>query len=295
MYDFLPSFLQPKRTPEQKRRDEEWKRERIAARVKEAVPWTDDIKFSKHMTIKADTFNPTTIFPELKTTRCDHPDRIPRARCLVSPDGEWLACRKVFPRGETLWVVRGNTSYTKGDLMFDGDIISDVLHYKRFDHLEHAPMMSITPMEMMTLRTGVRIAEGHTVVVGLGLGYQLIEVAKRKQVKKLTLIEKSQSLVDLIWPRVEPFIENGLKVKIIVDDMKKALPKLTADVALVDIDPGFGDSSWQRDRLAAEIPKIKRLWYWGGGNPVWTASFVKAKKTERRFPPELRVSARATT
>ena len=61
-------------------------------------------------------------------------------------------------------------------------------------------------MEFFTLRGGTRFSRGHTVVAGLGLGHQLREVTHRKQVKRVTLIERSQSLLDFIMPALKPLL-----------------------------------------------------------------------------------------
>ena len=116
--------------------------------------------------------------------------------------------------------------------------------------------MSLTPMEMVTLRGGIRFAKKHTVVAGLGLGHQLIEVSRKKSVKKITLVESSQELVDWLLPRIKTFMGDA-KLKVVVGDAKKLVPKMTADVALIDIFRSYGSNDF------VECPKIPRVWCWG--------------------------------
>ena len=47
-------------------------------------------------------------------------------------------------------------------------------------------------------------------VAGLGLGYQLIEISKRPQVTRLTLVEKSRSIVDWLLPVITPHLGRPL-------------------------------------------------------------------------------------
>src|ERR1019366_7572070 len=56
--------------------------------------------------------------------------------------------------------------------------------------------MSLTPMEMMTQRTAVKMAS-HTVVIGgLGLGWILRKVCEKPGVERVIVVEKSQELLD---------------------------------------------------------------------------------------------------
>ena len=92
----------------------------------------------------------------------------------------FLYCVKTLPKGVQLATYYGKS---RGSVIFDGPVFIPAIHERDSFDL----WMSLTPMEMITLRGGVRAAKGHTVVAGLGLGYQLIEISKKKSVKKVTL------------------------------------------------------------------------------------------------------------
>jgi hypothetical protein len=263
-------------SPEMRQRQKEADAAHAEARLLKAVPWTDDIKWSRWMTIQADTYKVQSLFPELKAIH--NPDVIADdvrkkwpTRVIVTPDEHWMVCNKRLPRGERLWITQGNTLRNQGDIMFDGDIVIPVLYYRSYnyapvyEHFRPQPMMSLAPMEIMTLRCGTKHARGHVVIGGLGLAHQLIEVSKRKQVTSITVIEQSQELVDLIMPRAEKLLANGHKPKIICGDVNKELPKVRADVALIDTTPSFGFDQDYRDKLKKECPKIDKIWVWGGG------------------------------
>lgn len=243
-------------------------------RLARAVDWDSMIPWEKYLTVKADSYQAWALdlFPELKVTD----ERFPIAMLkdvgatILSSDECWFACRRRFPRGEYLSTVQDNSGRRKGTVMFDKDISITALHYRPNSTYSWMtkPMMSFTPFEVFTLRSGTKLAKGHVVLGGLGLGYQLVEVSKRKQVTKITVIEKSQSLVELMMPRLQPLIQNGHEIDIIIGDVYEELPKLTADVALIDIFPGFPQGLGPKVRLRKVCSNVKTIWCWGGGAPA---------------------------
>ena len=226
-------------------------------------PWTPDIAWAPMLKIDAATWSPPRLF-DCKDTPCVDVNNIPEDERIVSADGKWLYANKVFPMGHSLVTLLG---CKRGELRFTAPALIPGLHeWDTFrDRWNKNPWMSFTPMEFFTLRGGTRFSRGHTVVAGLGLGHQLREVTHRKQVKRVTLIERSQSLIDFIMPALKPLL-GPVPVEIIVGDAYEALPKLTADVALVDIYQDYGDGSWDHEdmRLARKCPNIGRVWIWGG-------------------------------
>jgi spermidine synthase len=127
--------------------------------------------------------------------------------------------------------------------------------------------MSLTPAELMSMRTGLRFANGHTIVAGLGLGHLLIEVTKKKSVKRVTLVEIDQELIAWLYPKIKPHLQQ--EVEIIVGDANKVIPGLEADAALIDIDSSYGNN-----RFLAPHQHIHKVWVWGsaamgGRNSYW--------------------------
>jgi len=105
------------------------------------------------------------------------------------------------------------------------------------------------------------MARGHVVIAGLGLGHQLIEVTRRLQVKRVTLVERSQELVDWLLPVVRPHLRKP--VRVIVGDAYTIIPTLRADIALVDIFPGYGGAQQKIDAIARKTKGIRKFWGWG--------------------------------
>ncbi len=128
--------------------------------------------------------------------------------------------------------------------------------------------MSLTPAELLTLRPGTKLAKGKVVIAGLGLAHQLIEVGKRRAVKEITVVERSRELVELIMPRAMAVLaEQGCtKVRVLGGDAFEILPRLEADVALVDVFPAYGDNRQAMAALRKRCKKIKRMWDWGASD-----------------------------
>jgi spermidine synthase len=97
------------------------------------------------------------------------------------------------------------------------------------------------------------------------MGYQLEQVCKKRSVKKVTLIEKDQEIVDWIFPRLDL---NDKEVDVIIGDAEELLLDMTADVALIDIYKGYGgngDGVVDRIRRSKD-GEIGKVWVWGSAN-----------------------------
>lgn len=166
--------------------------------------------------------------------------------------GRFIYTNKLLPKGEPIEIYKGRR---EGGVKFDDDVKFPAIFENKVE--QNNPWMSLTPNELMTLRSGTRRAKGHTVVAGLGLGYQLLEVMKRDKVKEVTLVEKEQDVVDLVLPKLEPKLPKK-PLKIIVGDAYQEVPRLEADVALIDI---FGTYGW--NTFDYPCPGIPIIWCWG--------------------------------
>lgn len=60
-------------------------------------------------------------------------------------------------------------------------------------------MMSDTPMEQRTNRHFVQVANGDVLIAGLGIGMVLLPVLQDPKVKSVTVVEKYQDVIDLVW------------------------------------------------------------------------------------------------
>ena len=237
-------------TPAQKK----VKKKRMEMRLRgEVQDWSDDMKWSPCMTIRAKTFTPPSLFKVEPTKRTLVNDKMPKGQCVLSPDGEWMYTEVILPRGSAL-----NCAYgaKHGDICFDGDVVIPRIHQSggHDNRWPGDPWMSITPQEILTMRCGTRFAKGSTVLAGLGMGHQLEQVCKRKQVKNVIVVEREQGLVDWVLPQLDL---NGKDVEVVIGDARKLVPEMTATSALIDIYKSYGYNSFRR------CPSIKKVWVWG--------------------------------
>ncbi|OHD23803.1 MAG: hypothetical protein A2Y38_17080 [Spirochaetes bacterium GWB1_59_5] len=72
----------------------------------------------------------------------------------------------------------------------------------------------------------------------------------------------SAELMQWMLPRIQPHL-CGRQIEVVVGDAYDVLPKLTADVAIVDIFDMYGNNNEERDNLQDDCKNIKRLWCWG--------------------------------
>jgi hypothetical protein len=254
----LPDFVLKERDELRKARIEREKKE-VAERLTRCEDWRPDMPWKREMSLTAQSYRALNLFPEVQPRKPPlNPNDVQPGRYAESPSGTWRYTVNTLPKGEKLHTWCGSKIWT---VLFDGPVNIPAIY--RRDNLweekklyDKNPWMSITPAEVMSMRTGLRFAKGHTIVAGLGLGHLLINVTQKKSVKKVTLVEINQDLVDWIYPRVKPHLE--MAVEVIVGDARKVIPGLEADVALIDIDSKYGNN-----RFRAPTQHIGKVWVWG--------------------------------
>ena len=131
---------------------------------------------------------------------------------------------------------------SRASVIFKGTPIVPIL-FKNTSFDGWQPIMSITPMEIMTLRPLVRKAKGRVLIGGLGLGYLTRKVLQRKKVKEVVVVEQNEHLIAFFGKFL--LDEFGDRVKIIKGDMYTH-PWGDFDVALWDIWDGIADAPWDR-------------------------------------------------
>src|SRR3990167_2784620 len=70
--------------------------------------------------------------------------------------------------------------------------------YIRLVRNKHTIVMSDTPIELDTNKDFVEAARGTVVIGGLGLGLVLMAIQTKKEVKKIIVYEKEQTVIDLV-------------------------------------------------------------------------------------------------
>ncbi len=235
----------------------------VGRRLRICVPWSRKLQWAPELNIQANTYPSVKLFAEVRPAM-RQVDELREGEYVDSEGGNFRYAVHLHPRGAALETWWGRKL---GSVLFDGDIPIPILFEREGPGLPFRkfPWMSLTPAELLTLRPGTKLAKGKVIIAGLGLAHQLIEVGKRRAVTEITVIERSRELVELIMPRAMAVLaEHGrTQVRVLGGDAFKLLPKLEADVALIDVFPAYGDNREVMAKLRRDCKKIGRLWDWG--------------------------------
>jgi hypothetical protein len=259
--DFGFGMTTKMREEQQKRRDEELK-----ARLAKAEHWTAKTPWRRSLTLTAESWQPRSLFT-VEPTKCNdvNNETKPEGKFVTSPNGRFLYVEKVLPKEATLALHQGSR---RGTVMFDGPVRIPSLHERSGSskHWRAEPWMSHTPSEVITQRPGLRLARGHVVVAGLGLGWALVEVFRKRTVSKVTLVEISQELVDWVMPALAPHLRGlGKDFDTIIGDAHDVLIDYAADVALIDIFEHYGSNDFYV-RGGKRPKNIPTVWCWGSAS-----------------------------
>ena len=127
-------------------------------------------------------------------------------------------------------------------------------------------VMSDTPAEQKDHEGFYNRAAGEVLIAGLGIGMILEAVAKKPEVKRVTVVEVSQDLIDLVWPTYQA--RYGDKIQIVCADINSWRPASghRYDCAWFDI--------W--DNISPDnLPEMARLHRRFSRSAAWRGSWAK--------------------
>jgi hypothetical protein len=140
--------------------------------------------------------------------------------------------------------------------------------------------MSLTPWEIESQAIGIAAAQGHTVVLGLGMGWQAANVARNAAVEAVTVVERNADVIALIegqriFEQLPPPIRS--KITVVQADAHLWQPSLHVDTLLADIwEKTFGDQRIADiQRLQGNI-RATRLYAWGQEIELWRCARRRA-------------------
>jgi hypothetical protein len=227
-----------------------------------AVDWSEakPLKFGQDLGIVASSYNTENpmnlVFPDVE------PEDIEAAKGIVNPAGQLRYSKKIFP---TCSGLRGTNFFTRwgsGMIYFTEDVIIPVLEYRSYERWQ--PWMSLAPLEIWNMRSGIRAATKNVVIGGLGMGYFLQEVAKKHTVKRITVVEKDLDLIDWFGKRLVEAIDERhqhLSIELVRGDIWE-FDFDKEDRILIDIWRQYGDA--RRDRRLRQLrSEGYRVWAWG--------------------------------
>lgn len=113
-------------------------------------------------------------------------------------------------------------------------------------------IMTMEPDALLSLAPAIKKAHGHVVSFGLGLGYVAMEMAKKENVKSVTVVDNSPDVKKLVWEHLDL---QG-KGSFVLDDAHHFLSTTNRKFDFVEIDC-FGLAS-QRVYQEIALP-LRRL------------------------------------
>ena len=114
--------------------------------------------------------------------------------------------------------------------------------------------MSLNPNEIKTMEPYIEKAQGHVLVLGLGMGYVAYMMANKKEVKSVTVIEKDSNVINIFNNLLWPGFNNKEKIKIINDDALSYLKRKQRDFNYI-----FADIWHSPDDGLPLFLKIKKI------------------------------------
>ena len=114
--------------------------------------------------------------------------------------------------------------------------------------------MSLNPNEIKTMEPYIEKAQGHVLVLGLGMGYVAYMMANKKEVKSVTVIEKDSNVINIFSNLLWPSFSSKEKIKIINDDALSYLKRKQKDFNYI-----FADIWHSPDDGLPLFLKIKKI------------------------------------
>ena len=128
--------------------------------------------------------------------------------------------------------------------------------------------MTLTPVDLDTCEEAIERARGKVVTFGLGLGYYAYMVSEKDEVESITVIEKSNKVIDLFKKYILPQFKNADKVKIINSDAfeyaETKMPEERYDFAFVDTwrDASDGAPMYKKMKALERLSPSTEFSYW---------------------------------
>lgn len=130
-----------------------------------------------------------------------------------------------------------------------------------------ATWMSMTPMELESQEIGVRLARGHVLVLGLGMGWSAAASALRDEVTAVTVVERDPDVLALhreldVFAQLPPAAR--AKVRLLQGDAYEYMPDRPVDVLMPDIWlPLVSDGRVAEVRRMQADARAGAIYFWG--------------------------------
>lgn len=127
--------------------------------------------------------------------------------------------------------------------------------------------MSLTPLEFESQETGVRLARGHVLIFGLGLGWAAAATAARAEVDCVTVVEKDPEVIALhreldVFAQLPDAARS--KLRILDGDAFAYAPDIPVDLMMPDIWlPLVNDGRVEEVRRMQANVGASAVYFWG--------------------------------
>lgn len=144
----------------------------------------------------------------------------------------------------------------------------------------NAAWMSITPSEIESQEIGLAAAHGHTVVLGLGMGWLAGNVALKPEVDHVTVVERDGNVLALmrtlgVFDQLP--LEGRHKLEIVQADALEWRPSASVDTLQADIWEKFVEGGKLSDvRRMQENIAARSVYFWGQEMEIWRAACKRA-------------------
>ena len=128
--------------------------------------------------------------------------------------------------------------------------------------------MTLTPVDLDTSEEAIEAAHGRVVTYGLGLGYYAYMVSEKSEVESITVVEKSEKVIELFKKYILPQFSHPEKVIIVNSDAfeyaESVAPRMNFDLAFVDTwrDASDGLPMYERMKALEQLSPDTRFMYW---------------------------------
>lgn len=135
--------------------------------------------------------------------------------------------------------------------------------------------MSLTPHEIESQEAGLLCAAGHTVIMGLGMGWIAVNAALNPAVQRITVVELDGDVINLfteagVLQQVPPGIRD--KIRLVHADALEWRPEEPIDFLFADIWRTLADACALEDvRRMQRNVGAKQVYFWGQELRLYTA------------------------
>lgn len=149
----------------------------------------------------------------------------------------------------------------------DAKIVRDMAVLMRREGERMVSWMSMTPMEIESQEIGCRLATGHTVIMGMGMGWAAANAATQSAVTRVTVVERDPEVIGMIrdtsiFQQLPPAA--AAKIAVVQADALEWVPEAPVDTLLADIWlPLNGDDRVEHVRRMHANTGASRVYFWG--------------------------------